>query len=54
LRDSGRSVPIASPVDVASRRHGGRPAPFVALFEIVGEREVAVCAVRHQREDDYH
>jgi hypothetical protein len=27
---------------------------YVALLEIVGEREVALCAVRHQREDDYH
>lgn len=27
---------------------------YVALFEIIGEREVAVCAFRHQREDDYH
>lgn len=27
---------------------------YVALFEIVSEREVAVCALRHQREDDYH
>jgi plasmid stabilization system protein ParE len=27
---------------------------YVALFEIVGEHEVAVSALRHQREDDYH
>lgn len=27
---------------------------YVALFEIVGETEVAVLAVRHQLEDDYH
>jgi len=27
---------------------------YVALFEIVSEREVAVSALRHQREDDYH
>ena len=27
---------------------------FVALFEIIGEREVVVSALRHQREDDYH
>lgn len=27
---------------------------YVAMFEIVSEREVAVCAFRHQREDDYH
>lgn len=27
---------------------------YVALFEIVGSSEVIVCAVRHQREDDYH
>jgi plasmid stabilization system protein ParE len=27
---------------------------YVALFEIIGEREVAVSAIRHQREDDYH
>ena len=27
---------------------------YVALFEIVGEREVVVSALRHQREDDYH
>lgn len=27
---------------------------YVALFEIVGDAEVAVCALRHQREDDYH
>ncbi len=27
---------------------------YVALFEILGEREVAVAAIRHQREDDYH
>ena len=26
---------------------------YVALFEIVGEHEVWVAAVRHQREDDY-
>lgn len=27
---------------------------YVALFEILGEQEVAVAAIRHQREDDYH
>jgi plasmid stabilization system protein ParE len=27
---------------------------YVALFEIVSEREVIVSAIRHQREDDYH
>ena len=27
---------------------------FVALFEILGANEVAVAAIRHQREDDYH
>jgi plasmid stabilization system protein ParE len=27
---------------------------YVALFEIEGETDVAVLAVRHQREDDYH
>ena len=27
---------------------------YVALFEIVSEREVAVPAIRQQREDDYH
>ncbi len=27
---------------------------YVAMFEIIGEREVAVGAIRHQREDDYH
>jgi len=27
---------------------------YVALFEILSEREVAVCALRHQREDDCH
>ncbi len=27
---------------------------YVALFEILGEHEVAVCAIRHQREDDCH
>jgi plasmid stabilization system protein ParE len=27
---------------------------YVALFEIVSEHEVAVSALRHQREDDYH
>jgi len=27
---------------------------YVALFEIIGEHEVAVSALRHQREDDYH
>ncbi|MBI3157499.1 MAG: type II toxin-antitoxin system RelE/ParE family toxin [Burkholderiales bacterium] len=25
---------------------------YVALFEILGDHEVAVCAFRHQREDD--
>jgi len=29
-------------------------AGFVALFEILSEHEVAVAALRHQREDDYH
>jgi hypothetical protein len=27
---------------------------YVALLEVVSEAEVAVAAVRHQREDDYH
>lgn len=27
---------------------------YVALFEILSEHEVAVSAIRHQREDDYH
>ena len=27
---------------------------YVALFEIVDNREVLLLAVRHQREDDYH
>ncbi len=27
---------------------------YVALFEIIGERELVVTALRHQREDDYH
>ena len=27
---------------------------YVALFEIVGQADVAVGAVRHQLEDDYH
>lgn len=27
---------------------------YVALFEIVDNTEVVVCAVRHQLEDDYH
>ena len=27
---------------------------YVALFHIVGDREVVVSAIRHQREDDYH
>ncbi len=27
---------------------------YVALFEILSEHEVAVSALRHQREDDYH
>ena len=27
---------------------------YVALFEIEGKDVVTVCAVRHQREDDYH
>ena len=27
---------------------------YVALFEITSENEVAVSAIRHQREDDYH
>ena len=29
-------------------------AGYVALFEIENEHTVAVLAVRHQREDDYH
>ena len=29
-------------------------AGYVALFEITGESEVVISAVRHQREDDYH
>ncbi len=27
---------------------------YVALFEIVGDDEVVISALRHQREDDYH
>jgi plasmid stabilization system protein ParE len=27
---------------------------YVALFEILGPREIAVSALRHQREDDCH
>jgi plasmid stabilization system protein ParE len=27
---------------------------FVALFEVISENEVAVMAVRHQTEEDYH
>jgi plasmid stabilization system protein ParE len=27
---------------------------YVALFEIVSERDVVVSALRHQRDDDYH
>ena len=27
---------------------------YVALFEIIGDDEVVVSALRHQREDDYH
>lgn len=27
---------------------------YVALFRVISEREVAVAAIRHQREDDYH
>ncbi len=27
---------------------------YVALFEVLGERNVVVAALRHQREDDYH
>jgi hypothetical protein len=27
---------------------------FVALFEIISDNEVAVAALRHLREDDYH
>ena len=27
---------------------------YVALFEIEGKDVVTVCAMRHQREDDYH
>lgn len=27
---------------------------YVALFEVIGEHEVAISALRHQREDDYH
>ena len=27
---------------------------YVALFEIVDSRTVIICAIRHQREDDYH
>lgn len=29
-------------------------AGYVALFEIISDQEVAVSAIRHQREDDYH
>lgn len=27
---------------------------YVALFRIISDREVAIAAIRHQREDDYH
>lgn len=27
---------------------------YVALFEIISDHEVAVSALRHQREDDFH
>lgn len=27
---------------------------YVALFEVIGGADVAVAALRHQREDDYH
>ena len=27
---------------------------YVVLYEVVGQREVRILAVRHQREDDYH
>ena len=27
---------------------------YVALFEIVDNHTVIICAIRHQREDDYH
>lgn len=27
---------------------------YVALFEVLDQAEVAIAAVRHQREDDYH
>ena len=27
---------------------------YVALFEIDNEQSVTICAVRHQREEDYH
>ena len=27
---------------------------YVALFHIIGDAEIAVSAIRHQREDDYH
>ncbi len=27
---------------------------YVALFEITGEQEVTVMAIKHQRESDYH
>lgn len=47
------------------RKAGGHPlerelvipfggSGYVALFEIISEHEVAVSAIRHQREDDYH
>lgn len=29
-------------------------AGYVALFEILSADEVAISAIRHQREDDYH
>ena len=29
-------------------------AGYVALFEILSDHEVAISAIRHQREDDYH
>ncbi|MEP7283042.1 MAG: type II toxin-antitoxin system RelE/ParE family toxin [Rubrivivax sp.] len=47
------------------RKVGGNPlereliipfggAGYVALFEILSDHEVAISAIRHQREDDYH
>ncbi len=59
-----RDMRILETNPYACRRAGSRPlerelripsggSGFVALFEIISEREVAVCALRRRREDDY-